>query len=272
MGTTQRIIPGVTGEPNWGDLSRSINYVVRTVKKEIEEEENDQNRTEEEIARSQRKILDRRNLYIKSVYKNLVKTGGGSRSISSGRSKSIGRAGLRSSKRLVGFISSASCDGLQSALDDIGFGSLVGRSLQDVIDYLIVFSTDSSAGMDETAANRASCEVLNLIAEEAQNDLSQFESILNEYVNGNGLSDILCHYWGHYIFEHLSQRFQEKITQQKGEVVSRETFVIIKDDILGQVRALNETRPVAVIDWKGTEGKVQIESIFGSIINILCDE
>ncbi|KAA6328872.1 hypothetical protein EZS27_022265 [termite gut metagenome] len=126
--------------------------------------------------------------------------------------------------------------------------------------------------MDETAANKASSEVLNEIALESGNDIDKFEQILKDYVDGNGLSNLICSFLGHYIFEHLSQRFQEKITQQKGEPVSCETFKIIKDDILGRIKRLNETRPVAKIDWKRREGKEVRESIFESIINILCDE
>ena len=41
MGTTQRIVPGVKGQPNWGDLNKSIIHIAKTVEKEqrIEEEE-----------------------------------------------------------------------------------------------------------------------------------------------------------------------------------------------------------------------------------------
>jgi len=40
MGTTQRIVPGVKGQPNWGDLNKSITHIAKTVEKEqrIEEE------------------------------------------------------------------------------------------------------------------------------------------------------------------------------------------------------------------------------------------
>lgn len=126
--------------------------------------------------------------------------------------------------------------------------------------------------MDETAANKASSEVFKEIAIETGNDVDKFEQLLKEYVDGNGLSDLLCSFWGYYIFEHLSQRFQEKITQQRGEAVSNETFKIIKDDILGKVKLLNDTRPVVKIDWKGKEGNEIKEAIFESIINIICDE
>ena len=34
MGTTQRINPGVTNQPNWGDLSNSITQVAKTLEQE----------------------------------------------------------------------------------------------------------------------------------------------------------------------------------------------------------------------------------------------
>lgn len=272
MGTTQRIIPGVSGQPNWGDLNKSVTNVSKTVEKEQAVKDNVVNNPPGQEAKDYRKLMDRRNYHVKSVFKNLVKTGGGSKSISTGKSSSIGKAGLKSSGKLVSFFSNVSRSGLQYALTDIGFGNLVGKNIQDVIDFLLVYCSDSNTGMDETAANKASCEVLNEIAELSNNDLDQFELLLKEYVEGKGLSDILCKFWGFYIFEHLSQRFQEKITQQRGESVSTETFKIIKDDIIGRVMVLNQNRPVTKVDWKGEEGQKEIEAIFESIIKIICDE
>ena len=126
--------------------------------------------------------------------------------------------------------------------------------------------------MDETAANNASCEIFKELAEIVGNDLNKFEQLIKEYVDGKGLSDILCKFWGLYIFEHLSQRFEEKIKQQKGVEISKETFKVIKEDILGQVKVLNTQRPVEKIDWKGNEGKREEEKIFDSVIKIICDE
>jgi hypothetical protein len=54
----------------------------------------------------------------------------------------------------------------------------------------------------------------------------------------------------------------------KGEAVSTETFKIIKDDILVQVRVVNADKAITDIDWKGSEGKKLEEKIFNSIIQI----
>lgn len=289
MGTTQRINPGVTNQPNWGDLSNSITQIAKTLEQEkkLDDEEeakgNEKDKKEDkeedkkqpivsDSSKLYKKILDRRTEHIRSLFKNLVKTGGGRKDIVSGKSSSLGRAGLKSAGRLTGFFTSVASNGLDKTLADIGFGSLQGKSFNDVIDYLLIYCSDSNQGMDETAANKASCEIMKEIAAQSDNDVKKYQDLVKELVDNQGLSDTLCKFWGLYIFEHLSQRFEEKIQQQKGEEVSKETFKIIKDDILGRVKVLNTQRAVSKIDWNKAEGKKEIEKIFDSIIKIICNE
>lgn len=282
MGTTQRINPGVTNQPNWGDLSNSITHFAKTIEREkkleeeekIKEEQNKEADTPLVIDNSKRykKIYEKRTEHINSIYKNLVKTGGGRKIITTGKSNSIGKAGLKSAKKLSGFFESVRTNGIEKALGDIGFGSLDGKSFNDIIDFLLVYCSDENQGMDETAANKASCEIMKELEAESGNDLKKFQEIIENLVDGRGLSDTLCKFWGIYIFEHLSQRFEEKVQQQKGETISKETFKIIKDDILGHIKVLNTQRTVSKINWKAEEGKKEIEKIFDSVIKIICNE
>lgn len=271
MGTTQRMTPGISGEPNWGNLNKSITNVAKTVEKEKQLDNND-NISAEDAAKQFAIIEGRRNSHLKSVFNNLVRTGDGRSKISSGKSSSIGKAGRKSAGKIASFFTGVGSNGLQQTLVDIGFGSLQGKTFQEVLDYLLVFCSDSNEGMDETAANNASCEIMRELAALAGNDLDKFEQLVKDYVEGTGLADLLCKFWGLYIFEHLSQRFEEKVKQQKGVEIGKETFKIIKADILGQVKVLNTQRSVAKIDWKGNVGKNEIEKIFDSVIKIICDE
>ena len=271
MGTTQRMTPGVSREPNWGDLNKSITNISKTVAKE-KKLENDQNISSEDAKNKFIKIENRKNTHLKSAFRNLVKTGGGKTKISKGKSSSIGRAGIKSASRITSFFIGVGNNGLQHTLVDIGFGTLKGKTFEDVLDFLLVYCTVSNEGMDETAANSASCEIMKDVAELAGNDLEEFENTIQKLLEGNSLANLLCKFWGLYIFEHLSQRFEEKIKQQKGLEIAKETFKIIKEDILGQVEVLNTKRPIANIDWKGYEGQNEIENIFESVINIICDE
>jgi hypothetical protein len=271
MGTTQRMTPGVPNQPQWGDLSKTITHISKTVEKEKELEKN-QTISQDYAEKIYKKIEIRRASHLKSAFTNLVKTGGGRSNIVGGKSNSIGKAGRKSASRIVGFFSSVGSQGLEKTLLEIGFGKLAGKNFQEVIDFLLVYCSESNEGMDETAANKASCEVMNELAISANNDLAIFEDLVKNMVDDKGLSDILCRFWGIYIFEHLSQRFEEKIEQQKGAENSKETFKIIKEDILGQVKVLNTIRPILKIDWNGESGKNEIEMIFDSIIKIICDE
>lgn len=271
MGTTQRMTPGIPNEPQWGDLSRSITHISKTVEKE-KELDNNENITLQDEEKQFKRIYDRRSAHLRATFTNLVETGGGRSKISSGKSSSIGKAGRKSAGRITSFFTGVASNGLQQTLDEVGFGSLQGKTFQEVLDFLLVFCTDSNVGMDETAANNASCEIMKELAELAGNELDKFELLVKEYVEGTGLADLLCKFWGIYIFEHLSQRFEEKIKQQKGVEIGKETFKIIKDDILGQVKVLNTQRPIAKIDWKGNDGQKEIDNIFDSVIKIICNE
>lgn len=271
MGTTQRMTPGVPNQPQWGDLSKTITHISKTVEKEKELEKN-QTISQDDAEKIYKQIEIRRATHLKSAFTNLVRTGGGRSNIVSGKSASIGRAGRKSASRIVGFFSSVGSQGLEKTLKDIGFDKLAGKTFQEVIDFLLVYCCESNEGMDETAANKASCEVMNELAISADNDLKKFEDLAINMVNEIGLIDMLCRFWGLYIFEHLSQRFEEKIEQQKGTENSKETFRIIKEDILGQVKVLNTQILVSKINWQGESGKNEIERIFDSVIKIICDE
>ncbi|GAA4756179.1 hypothetical protein [Flavisolibacter ginsenosidimutans] len=281
MGTTQRLIPGVTGEPNWPNLSNAITAIVNTVEKEKELEKQAEKAEEnqrdspsegnikalENISRQQAKLSARRTSHYKSALKNLIKTGGGRKSVTSGKSTSLGRAGLRASGRIYRFVTTVYNGGLEKALKSIGFENIKGKSVEEIIDYLLMYFSDSSSGMDDVAANMASCQVVEMIADEAKT-ANELESNMKELIDGNKLIDVLCSFYGFYLFEHLAQRFQERISQIKGEELSRETFNMIKEDILGQVKIINADKAVTTIDWKGKEGSDIQEKIFDSIIQL----
>lgn len=281
MGTTQRIIPGVTGEPNWSNLSNAITSLANTVEREKELEKQAGKAEErqmempsapnkkalENIVKQQEKLSARRISHYKSALKNLIRTGGGRKAVSTGKSTSLGRAGLRTSVRISTFVTTVYNKGLENALRSLGLDNVKGKSLEEVVDYLLTYFSDSSAGMDEVAANMASCQLMEMIAGEAKS-LAEMEANVKTLIEDNKLTDMLCVYYGLYLFEHLAQRFQEKISQIKGEELSREIFNMIKEDIIGQVKILHEDKAITRVNWKGEEGSDIQEKIFDSIIQL----
>mgnify|MGYP007094537149 CR=1 FL=1 len=105
MGTTQRMTPGVPNQPQWGDLSKTITHISKTVEKEKELEKN-QSISQDDAAKIYKQIEIRRASHLKSAFTNLVRTGGGRSKIVSGKSTSIGKAGRKSASRIVGFFNS----------------------------------------------------------------------------------------------------------------------------------------------------------------------
>lgn len=291
MGTTQRIGTGVKHEPNWVDLNTAITSIAKAVdkiikdekeiekreeidkkkevdKKKIEEKEKQAKEIATKDAKTYAKLEKRRDAHVKSVFDRLIKIGGGSKSVCSGQSKKIGRAGLKSSRKLISFISDVQRNGWDETLKIIGIGNVNGKTVEEVLDHLKVYCGDSSVGMDEIAANNAMCEVLKELGEEAGGDYDDFKSLIEGYTEENKLSELMTRYFGYYIFEYLSERLEEKISQTKGVDVSAETFRQIKEYIMGRVDRINKSKPVSKIDWHGVEGKKEIEKIFESVIKI----
>lgn len=281
MGTTQRIIPGVSGEPNWGNLNNAVTSIAnavaaeqqigqeveRVMAKEKEKPTQINTQTLEELNRRQQRLHRRIENNTSSALRNLIKTGGGGASIIKGKSHSLGKAGLAGARRLSSFFIAVHNGGLKQTLKVLGFTTLKGKTLQNVIDFLLIYFSEDSNGMDEIAANMAACQIMEELSE-GVNTLTELENKMQSQIADNTLTELICDYYGLYLFEHLSQRFQEKITQMKGEAVSKETFRTIKEDIIAQVHALHNTTPLSNIDWKGKAGKDLEEKLFDSIIKI----
>jgi hypothetical protein len=282
MGTTQRIVPGVTGEPNWDNLSSSLTSLANTVEKEQEIEKEivkaeisekiaptEINKKALETARKARqKLSNRHEKHFHSAIRYLVSTGGGKLKVTKGKSSSFGRSGLSTAKSISFFLGSVGTIGLRKTLSNAGFGSIKGKSLQNIIDFLLIYFTDSGSGLDECAANMALCQMMEQLTEDV-NDILELEEKLNSTaVDDNQVTEWICRFYGLYLFEHLSQRFQEKITQIKGSEVSKTTFGIIREDILEQVKDLHKSKDLKDIDWKGMTGNKIEEKIFLSIIEI----
>ena len=263
MGTTQRIIPGVTGEPNWGNLSLDITTVAKTVDKQGQLANQPQPN-----AKLQQTLSKRKDRQIKQAVGHLIKAAGGRRAVSRGTSAATGRAGTRVARQLTRFFTLVGTGGLGGALATPAAPfNFSGLTVAEIIDRIILLCSDGSTGMDETAAIAACGQVLGQLEQPGQTP-QQFEAALQTLVAGNGLEKLLCQYFGYYIFEHLSQRFQEKITQLKGSAVAAATFDEIKEDILGRVQVIAAARPIAQIDWVGPQGSQIIEDIFDSILGL----
>jgi hypothetical protein len=264
MGTTQRIVPGVTGEPNWGNLSRGITAVAGTVEKETSEAAK-----EDPNVKRQGQLSKRREEQVKQTVGRLILAAGGRTAVKQGRSSTVGRAGRRGARRLANFLSAVDSSGLAAALSTTisPLANLSGLSVEEAIQRVILYCSDGSTGMDETAANAACNHLMQHFAEQAATP-EEFEAAMQGTIAEYGVEYLLCDYFGYYIFEHLSQRFQEKITQVRGQAISVATFDEIKLDIIGRVHLIGAERPISQTNWQSSQGQQIIDDIFDSVLAI----
>lgn len=261
MGTTQRLSPGVTGEPNWG-ISNSITAISKIV---IEA-------TADTAPSPQRNTVleNRRQHQVKSAVSRLVNSAGGRAKVTGGGSASFGRSGRNVATRIGAFFSDVSQNGLETALQNLGnqLGNLNGVPLREVILRIVQLCSDPSTGMDETAARAACTHLMEQISAQCK-DLSEYEAVIQmAFQNDDTATDLLSEYFGYYIFEHISQRFEEKIAQDRGQSISVDTFEQIKLDIIGRVQRLSATQPLLKINWAGAAGFTIIQTIFDNVLSV----
>ncbi|SEB02369.1 hypothetical protein SAMN05443667_115120 [Flavobacterium gillisiae] len=268
MGTTQRINNG----PNWGGISNSVTGVANAVNDlsalDIVDKPVDDKVKIDILSKKEKKLEKRKSEHVIAALDRLVKIGGGSKSISTGRSNVIGKSGLKSSKKIASFFLGVNNFGIDKALEQIGFSNLDGKTTKEIINYLIDYFGDEAIGMDEAAANSAIYEVMKELENQVDDDVDSLENIMKAYVDSTKLSEFLCVFFGKYIYEYLWERFEEKLKQKKGIDITKETFKSIENEIKSRVQLLNSNRKLSKIDWNGNEGKEEIEKIFEAIIKI----
>jgi hypothetical protein len=265
MGTTQRIGNG----PNWGSISTAVTSIANTINN-LNDLENDTKSNDKinDISKREKKLEKRKDKHIKSVLERLIKISGGSKAISSGKSNTIGRAGIKASNKMAGFFYSVSSKGLKEALNEIGFSDIEEKKVSDILSFLLDYFSDETIGMDEAAAKSAIYEVIKELESEVDGEIDSLESLMKSYVESTKLSEILCTFFGKYIYEFLWERFEERLRQKKGEDVTRETFISIQNEIKSRVILLNSNRELSKINWSAAEGRIEIEKIFEAIIKI----
>lgn len=168
----------------------------------------------------------------------------------------------------MSFFTSVNSLGIETALKEIGFDNLQGKTTKEIIDYLTEYCSETSIGMDEIASKSALCEVFKELTEQINDDIDNLEELMKSYVDTNQLGNILCVFFGKYIYEYLWERLSERLKQIRGEEVSKETFISINNEIQERVKLLNSNRPLSKINWIGDDGKNEIEKIFESILKI----
>lgn len=243
MGTSKSYSASIKGQPQWGNLSSAVTSNCSTGT----------------IAKAS----------LGNIVSKYVRVIGGASNAGRGGSKIGGRAGIRTAKKLGHFLGAFADNGssLEAAATEIGIGSIVGKPLNEVINQLLEHLCGPSSIHDDVAAKSAAQRILEEFALEV-NTLEDFEAKLSEILSEQSIEDILIRYFGHYIFEHLSIMFYEKLVSEKGKSECDNLFKHIKDYIFERLKTLNKTNPLNSIDWGSENADRLIKNIQEDVLKI----
>lgn len=276
MGTSQRHNPSVAGQPNWGKSSLSLSAAIKNLERLdiLDAEDNkkandiDNIRVASSTRRKQRERIAasyRKNIH--NAVSRLVKASGGKRKVTSGSSRALGHAGIAVLSNFLGAIAEIQKKGLPCWLAEKGI-TLDSKSWKEISDILKDLCSDTVVGMDETAANQALSEILQILDNTINNSTLDVEKVLNNCLGKEQLQDVIDTFFGVYIYAHLSQNFEEKLTKKYSQKEVAKYMADIKDliisDIKQGVNGLNSTQ----IDWNSEEGNSYITEEFNRIISV----
>ena len=276
MGTSQRHNPSVAGQPNWGKSSLSLSAAIKNLERLdiLDAEDNkkandiDNIRVASSTRRKQRERIAasyRKNIH--NAVSRLVKASGGKRKVTSGSSRALGHAGIAVLSNFLGAIAEIQKKGLSCWLAEKGI-TLDSKSWKEISDILKDLCSDTVVGMDETAANQALSEILQILDNTINNSTLDVEKVLNNCLGKEQLQDVIDTFFGVYIYAHLSQNFEEKLTKKYSQKEVAKYMADIKDliisDIKQGVNVLNSTQ----IDWNSEEGNSYITEEFNRIISV----
>ena len=180
---------------------------------------------------------------LRKIMNGYVTAVGGAKKAGRGGSGVAGRSGIKTAKKLGGFLGGFISSGgnLREALKSTGLTDLADKTVSDVINHLIEYCSGPAATIDNNAAKEASRLLLEEIASSAST-IEEMQESLKELFQKTSLEDLIIKYFGYYILEHLSSWFYEKLVKQKGKTNCGNLFSQIKDFILAKLKGITKKK------------------------------
>ena len=203
------------------------------------------------------------------ILKGYVTAIGGAAKAGRGNSGVAGKSGIRTATKLGGFFGSFLGSGgrIETALSYSGVTDLTGKSVADIINYLIEYSSGPSSTIDDKAAKEAARLLLEELIGTA-NSVEEIEVLLNRYFEKETHEDLIIKYFGYYILELLSVWFYEKLVTDKGKNECTSLFRQIKDFIFERLTGVNKKRPLQNINWGSDESDTLIKNIQQDVLTV----
>jgi hypothetical protein len=234
MGTSKSF-EGISGNPNWSKLSRSVT-----------------------IACDSGKIS---NTSLNTVASNFSKLIGGSNYGGRGLSKIGGTAGIRTAQRTGRFLNNVKTAGLIPALSGIGFEVTSTTKPTDILFFVLEYCAGVAATLDETASKAAEKQLLEEIVSDAKT-FEELEQNFRDKIEEYGIEELLIRFYAYYIYEHLSIDFYEKLIVNKGRRATTNFFKQLKNFLLERLKNVSRKRDLSKINWPGNEGEELVKNIF----------
>ncbi|MBK8786976.1 MAG: hypothetical protein IPN43_10910 [Chitinophagaceae bacterium] len=194
---------------------------------------------------------------------------GGAAKAGRGGSGVAGKSGIRTAIKLGGFFGSFLGAGgsLATALNTTGITDLANKSVSDIINHLIEYTSGPSSTIDDKAAKEAARLLLEDLIGSA-NSVEEMEALLKQYFEKESHEELIIKYFGYYILEHLSVWFYEKLVQEKGKSECSSLFRQIKDFIFERLRGIHKNRALQNINWGTAESDELIKNMQQDVLKV----
>lgn len=204
-----------------------------------------------------------------AILGNYVAVIGGAKKAGRGGSKISGKSGIRSAKRIGGFIGSFKTNGnnLRETLENTGLTDLDNKSVSDVINHLIEYCSGPASTIDEVAAKEATRKLLEELVSNAET-IDEMEEILSTKFDESSSEDLIIKYFGYYIYEHLDKWFYEKLIKDKNQADCDSLFRQIKNFIFESLKDVQIVNSLQDIDWGSENADKLIKNIQEDILTV----
>jgi hypothetical protein len=197
----------------------------------------------------------------KSLLGRYLQANGGAQAIAQGRGASAGsgsRYGIGSSARVAGaklggFLSKVSAQGLDTTLQEVGLGHLIGKSATEICVGLLDVLTDSASTLDDHATRKALSNVFDDLFK-SDTQYEDIEEVINQSLDENGMMLILADFFGYYLYELFCRDFYEDWQKKVGVDQVKRLLRQVKECIFAEVESELASKTIDSIDWSGLAG------------------
>ena len=205
---------------------------------------------------------------LKGIVQDFVKVSlNSSRVASSGGSTGLGRSAQDVAHGIGQFFSSIADIGFREAFEQLGLGTLEGKSVQEIGYSLVEHLGGPGSTIEEADARAALSNLMNEILSDAES-LDDVEETMETKSRGELLYDLIQRFFSYYIFEQFCRVFYERLVNRVGDIQADAFIDSIRDYIFEAVKDVARHKDVGQIDWAGSQGKQIIDDILEETLEI----